>query len=191
MTRTEASQAKPISIPNRREVLLLFAACAFPLHTWALLMFFHQLPAYLAQMSVWDALAVLAYVMALALIETTLTLGVLVFAAIALPQRVFKDRRPALVALGFLITFVWVIPVHFQNVVLDRLAWNMGLYYLLVAAWVISYLGVLIGLSRRLLRSQDFHRRLVSFLDRLTPLALFYLPIDLLCLLVVIVRNWT
>lgn len=190
MTRTEASPTSPLSLPNHREVLLLYSACAFPLHTWALLMFFHELPAFLAQISVWEALAVLAYVLAMALIETLLTVGVLVIVAVALPQRVFKDRRPSLVALGFLVTFVWTIPVHFQNAILDRLTWNMGIYYRVVAAWVVSYLGVLIGLSIRLYRREDFIRQLSSFQDRLIPLALFYVPIDLLCIVVVILRNW-
>lgn len=187
--QTPQTASPPLRLPNRREVGLLFAACAFPLHTWALLMFFHQLPAYLLQMSLGSALAVLAYALALALIESLLALGTLVLAAMALPRRVFQERRVALVALGFLMTFLWVIPVHFQTTILNRLSWNMIAYQALVMGWLLSYLSALIFFSHRLLRRGEFHQRVIAFFDRLSLLALIYLPIDVICLLVVIWRN--
>lgn len=178
-------------LPNRTEASLLFTACAFPLYTWALLMYFHQLPNYLLRMSLPAALAVLAYVLVVALLDTLLAFSFLVFTCLALPDKFFKAYCAAQGALAFLVTFIWVIPVHFQNDILDRLGWNMPVYNRWVLVWIVTYLVALLGGSWLIRRSGRFEAVLVAFCDRLSILTSIYLSSSILGLAIVMIRNLT
>lgn len=176
---------------SRSEASLLFTACAFPLHTWALLIYFHQLPNYLLRMSLFDALAILPYPLVMALLDSLLVFGFLAFTCIALPNRFFKDHCVAHGAIYFFTTFVWVIPVHYQDKILALLDWEMHVYHYWVIVWVVSYLITISSASWLIRRSPQLETAMITFCDRLTILTTIYLCTDFLSLVIVMLQNLT
>lgn len=176
-------------LPSRAEVMLLYAAAAVPIHTWAVLIFFHALPAYLLRMSIGSALSILAYVLSLALIESLLITGLLVFVCLALPEKFFKRYCVPQGAWVFWIIFSWGILAQFQNELLGWLNWNFTIYQVIITIWVISFVGVLFGGSLLLRRQPRFGASLQTIADKFSLLAGVYLALDLVSLLTVLIRN--
>lgn len=176
-------------LPSRAELLLLYTTVAVPIHTWAVLIFFHAVPAYLLRMSISSALSILAYALSLALIESLLVTGFLVFACLAIPEKFFKRYCVPQGAWVFWIIFIWGILAQFQNELLGWLNWNFTIYQAIIALWVTSFVVVLFGGSLLLRRRPGFVAGLRMIADKLSLLAGIYMSIDLVSLLVVFIRN--
>jgi hypothetical protein len=165
-----------------REVSLLFAACVFPIHVWSILRLLSEVPAWMLRMTAWDLVGAIAYTQTFALIESVLILLGVVFLAAILPARIFRDR---LVAQGSVVVFLsslWAVAVHLGG---DRL-WDSGREFL---TWSMLYLAS-IGLSSILIHRQPRLQRWVnSAVERLIPLSVIYVCIDVLSITIVAVRN--
>lgn len=177
-------------IPTRQQALQLWLICTVPLHTWSIVMFFYKVPVYLNRADIGHILGVFSYTQAFALFESLVVWGFLLFVCLALPGRFFNERFVAQGALYYLLTFVWVIPAHYQMNILAMLSENMVTYQLLAALWVISFFAAMIGASIFLRRSPPFERAWLSFLDRFTPLAWLFVTTGVISIGVVILRNW-
>ena len=140
-------------------------------------------------MSLLAALAILPYALVMALLDSLLAFAFLAFVCLALPNRLFKDHCVAQGAIFFLITFIWIIPVHFQNKILAFLGWNMQVYFLWIIAWVISYLVAIFGASWLIRRNPKTEATLDSFCERLTILSNIYLCADLISLVIILWQN--
>jgi hypothetical protein len=57
---------------NRQEILQVFLFCAFPVHLWAFINMFVDVPAWLMYMNLWELTSAIAYTLTFALVETTL-----------------------------------------------------------------------------------------------------------------------
>jgi hypothetical protein len=78
--------------PSRHEVLLVFAACIFPIHAWTTIVFLYNFPSLILKANLWQILGVFAYALIFALLESLLLLGVFVLLAVILPTKVFRER---------------------------------------------------------------------------------------------------
>lgn len=168
--------------PSRREVSLLFAACVFPTHVWSIVRLLHEVPAWILRLSTWDLVGAIAYTQTFALIETAVILLGMVSLAAILPTRIFRDR---LVAKGSVFVFVsalWAVVVHLGAARL----WNSGRELL---AWSMIYLAS-VGLSCVLVHRQPKLQGWVnSAVERILPLSLIYVCVDVLSVTIVILRN--
>ncbi|MBN1146839.1 MAG: hypothetical protein JXA78_06260, partial [Anaerolineales bacterium] len=105
-----------------------------------------------------DMVGIFAYSQAVALIESLLFWGFLVFVCISLPRKLFKDWFVSQGALMVMGAFILVIPMHYQMSIIEGLQWNMGLYRILVVVWVLLCLAGLIGASMLIRRSPKFKK---------------------------------
>ena len=176
-------------IPTRRELWLLFVAVVFPLNVWSILMFLHESPAYMRRMGVGDMFGIFSYSQAFALIESLVVLGALVFVCIALPRRMFKDKFVAQGTIFMFVTFIWIIPVHYQIQILDKLSWNMAIYQVGVVIWIITFFLAIVGMSLMIRRSQKAEQGANTFVEKLAVLSAIYILIDIVGFIVVIYRN--
>src|SRR5512143_537006 len=78
-------------LPDRRAFLLVYGGVVFIVYSWALRGFFYQLSSFILYHSVGDILAIFAYMMALALLESVAAMAVLLLAAILLPEAWFRQ----------------------------------------------------------------------------------------------------
>ena len=177
-----------LRLPTKTDTWMLFLFCVFPLHLRAYLAFFYALPSYLLQMDIWDITGVLSYVLLFALIESVLFLAYILFINIALPKRLFRQHFLAQGVLFMAASFIWIIPLHYQQSIVDRLSYNMTMYYSLVSIWLISFLLFIVGFSILLRRNDKLERAIIALGEKTAPLSMIYLALDMLALLVVITR---
>jgi hypothetical protein len=162
---------------------MLFSACAFPVHIWAILNLLRELPAWLLRLSAWELIGVVAYALAFAFIESLLFFLVLVLLAAVLPPKLFRDRLVATGTMIVTVTSVWAAAAHYNSEAI-RL-WglrNFGLWGGLYAAsilggWILVY------------RAERVEGTLVAVADRLAVLAGLYCVVDVAAIAIVFVRN--
>jgi len=176
------------NLPTRAEWRLLYATTAIPVHLWAVLLFFYSLPAYLVRMNIWTMLGILAYVLALALLESLLVTAVLAVIALILPHRFFKQYFIPQGVLIILLSTLWLIPVHFALINTAQVWLSPSIDALLPTVWLISLVGALLGFSVLLRRRPGVARFLTDLAERFTILSTVYLGLDLFALMAIILR---
>ena len=176
-------------IPTRGEVWTLFLVCVFPIHAWAVLMFLHEVPSYLLRMDLWDALGIFAYSQVFAFFESLIVVGAILFVCLALPSYFFRVKLVPLGAVFFLLSFVWLSPVHYQTQILTWLNWDMTIYQIGVALWIISYFLVVGGGVVLVFRKPSVEKGVNGFIERLVVLSVLYVLIDAISFLIVVYRN--
>ena len=162
---------------------MLFAACAFPVHVWAIVNVLRELPAWLLRLSLWELIGVISYTLVFTLVESLLFLLTLVLPATILPARLYRDRLVATGTMIVALTSLWAVAAHYNSEAIR--AWGLrefalwgGLYLVsIVAGWLSVYL------AKRL------QRVLVAVADRLVVLTTVYLAVDIVALLIILVRN--
>jgi len=167
----------------------MFAACAFPVHTWSILILMWELPAWIIRLDLWELLGVIAYTQAFALVESLIILlGMLLLTAL-LPRKWFRNGaldRNKVVALNTVVVFsvtVWVITAQVNYEVVRTLSMRSLLPWLIACLASIALIYILVY------RYKKLETLIVSFVDRLLTLATVYLFMDILSILVIVVRN--
>jgi hypothetical protein len=174
-------------IASMWDITCLFAACAVPVHTWTTLLYFNQMPGWLAYLRIWDLLGTFAYAQAFALVESIAVLGIVVLLAIVLPRQflrgklVAKGSVLALLILGSaaVIQFVGIKPW------LGARPWLSKKLYLGIALFLLALGGSWLMIDR----SKRVEAPVVSFVQRLTVLLYLHVPIAFLSVAIVILRN--
>ena len=174
--------------PKRLEALQLFWVTIFAVHVWSILNFLYIVPALLVRMEMGEVLGVAAYILAFALLESLLVWCTMLALAFVLPRRWLLEKIVLRGAILVLVSAVWMIPVHYSMVIIPaffssplktQVYWFLVLGSYLLAVWDLP------ALADRHLRLEAGVR---AFVDRLGPLAWFYLLADLAGLLVLGVR---
>jgi len=190
LSNSTSSQILRERLPTRREALSLLLMTVFPLHAWATLVFFHQLPSYLLQMSVLSALEIFAYALVYILIESFIVCGVLMLVCLALPGRFCRGRWIPQSAVFLMALIFAFLPFQFQTEVLLWISHDMELYRSLSIIWLALFIGLIVGLSLLIRRSQRAAATITSLIERISLLSIIYLIIDALCIVIVLVRSF-
>jgi hypothetical protein len=171
-------------VPPRSEVAPVFATVVFPVFGWSIIWFFERLPDWLPFLPLWDILSIFAYTQALALLESTLLLLFLIILASLLPAPWLRARFAVQgSAIAFMLVF-WTIlfQLIFEPIIRT---WNVGEFILWFGLALISIIlaCVLVHRSRRLAKVVG------GLADRMTVLLYIYVPLGLIGLTVVVLRN--
>lgn len=170
-------------LPNRDEVAPVFAAFIFPIFSWSIVWFFQKMPGWLPYLSIAKVLSIFAYVQAFALFESVLFLSLLVLLAAVLPTRFFRDIFSAQGSMiAFALTF-WVIIFQIVNTTTET--WPPGRLLL----WAICLSASLMLLHLLVRRSKPVARITTAIAERLTVFLYIYVPLGLLGIAIVVVRN--
>lgn len=167
----------------RRDILLLFGACVFPVQVWSIVNVLREVPAWVLRLSLWDLIGVIAYTQAFALLESAIIFLVLILLGAILPGRLFRDRFVAQGSMAVFLTSAWAVAAHYSDDAI-RL-WSAKMFLLGFAVYLAS-VAVFYGLIHRHDRLAEAIRSLV---ERLLVLSLLYVSIDVLSLLIVAFRN--
>ncbi len=178
-------------LPAWREMLNLFLLSVFPLQAWATLIFFHQLPSYLLKMSIWSALEIFAYSLVFVLIECLLVTGVLLLGYLALPYLYSRDRWVVQSAIIFLALIAAFLPIQFRAIIQEEIPWFNSVFSIFMIGWLVVTFSIMIVFTVRLRRSQKFAAKITNFFERMSILSIGYLAVDVLCVLVILLRNLT
>jgi hypothetical protein len=168
--------------PSRAEVLAVLSVVVFAVYSWSLRQFFFKLPSLLYYSTPAEYLSILAYMLALALLESLIVVAGLVFVSVILPPRWFKEgfayKGFLAVVIGALssIHFQKGLPTHFPS--MDVLFRQLGTTGLIVVGsiWLAH-------------RSRELQGLLLRLVDSISIMTYIYVPLGMLALLVVIFRN--
>jgi hypothetical protein len=165
-----------------RDTALVLAACAFPIHTWAIVRLLYEVPSWLIRLSVWELVGAVAYTLAFALLETALVFLIFIFLALILPAKLLRDRFVAQCTMMVLLSSVWAVLAHLGLAAL----WSDSRLFL---AWLILLLGSL-AISYLLIHwNRKLERAISSLVGRLVPLSYLYIGLDILSVFIIVLRN--
>ncbi len=171
--------------------------CAFPLHAWTLILAFRDISWLTDRTNAWDAVGVTAYGLVFAFIESLLFFVLTALLGYLVSGRWDADRRVALMTVLALTVSMWaMLEQLFFLIGTGFPGWFMRLIWVgnHPARVFIALLVGVVGLSVLLpvaavLRSERAYRAARGLIDRLSILTMFYLVLDLIGLVIVIVRN--
>ena len=168
--------------PARSEIIPVLGAAVFACFSWTILGFINKLSSFILYFNLGEILAIFAYMMAFALLESLAFTSLVVLISGLLPSHWLKE---GFAFKGFIITVVaTVTALLFQHALRDDFpSALMLLTSFIVPLFVIA---VLIFLIRSMPRVQNI---LLNIQDRLSILLFLYVPIGILSLLVVVYRN--
>jgi hypothetical protein len=185
---TDIIQAR---LPARRDILLVFGVVLFVVFGWSIRGFFYKLPAFSLYFGVGANLAILSYMMAFALLESVLVTGLLVLLSALLPAGWLKS---GFAYKGFLIILVSTIAMilfqgyYSSNFLKDILAGQTYPFppFLRGAIGSVLALAALLWLFHW---KPQLQRYVLDVVERLSLFTYIYVPLGIIGLLVVLVRN--
>jgi hypothetical protein len=172
-------------IPKREEILYVFGGVVFVVYTWAIRGFLYQFSSLRLYHTLGEIFAVFSYLMAFALLESLFVVSGLVMIGFILPRKWFKE---GFAYKGFITTMVAAVAMVILQYYLFSLHYAMPpmkiLYQGLGVAVVL--LIFLIWASQNIPKLQNF---LLTVEERTQIFLYFYIPLGIVGLTVVILRN--
>ena len=173
--------------PSRQEVLPVFAIFAFFGFSWAFYRMFWYVPSWLEYLNTWKVLTIAAYVLAFALVESLLMLVPVILISLVFPARFFKDKFVVQgSSLAALISLGAVLIQRKINLVYRLELWQILAYPLACLGAIVLVILALSALYERVPTLKHFVQ---SAAERMTVFAYVYVPLSLVGLVVVILRN--
>jgi hypothetical protein len=171
-----------IKIPKLEDIAPVYAVIVMMIYSWTLSRFFWKLSSWILFASVGDLTVFFAYMVVVNLLESVLVLLVPILMSIILPQKWFYDQFKTksislvLLGLGYLIY-------------LDKKLYADFPFPLALVRWI-PVAGVAILLLVFLIDRVGFLRRVLDELaNRLTIFLYISIPISVVSLLVILIRN--
>jgi len=174
--------------PRRGEAFLAFMVCLLPVHIWSIIAFLRTVPSYLLWVDLGRLMGIFAYMQVFAFMESLLFFLLVLLLAFLLPRSWFLDRFVAQATLLALVTTLWIVPVHYLSVQASADETSAGLGGPYGILWVVSFLVALAGLSILFRRVARFQTLLQGFAEKIVPLSVVYLLVDLAAALIVVSR---
>lgn len=174
-------------LPTRGELLPVFSIILFAVFTWSLYRMFYQVPSWLFYLSVWDVLMITAYVLGYALFESAVILGFIMLVSLILPTRIFKNK---FIAQGGALSFTLALGAYLVQRKIGLLQ-KLGTEALLLYPVVALFLMVVFIFAASFVfeRLNILNRFMQAFAERMTIFAYIYIPLGLIGLSIVVLRN--
>jgi hypothetical protein len=165
-----------------REIGIVLAVCAIPIHFWSIYNTLRELPGWLMRMDLWDAIGAIAYTQVFALVESLILWAALVFLGLILPKRWFADRFVAQASAMVGVFSIWILARHYLFELYPTL--DQGARPFLIVIITLSFL-ILWFMINRFTR---LNIALMSIAGRLAVLGFVYLLLDVASLLIILTR---
>lgn len=174
-------------LPPRREILPVFSLVLFIVFSWTLYRLFWYVPSWIQYLTIWEVFILGAYALGFALLEGVFVLFLALLLALIFPAKRFRDQ---FIAQGS--TFVLLIGAG--AVALQR---KMGILYSLSLREIFFYPILFLALVVFILlvtsylydRFRTVPALIGSVAERMTVFAYIYIPLGLLGLIIVTLRN--
>lgn len=156
---------------------------ALPIYSWAIFLFLERFTGWLYYLSLWEVAGIFAYTQLFALVESLAVVAGLVLLALLLPRRLLREKFVPMGMAIILLSALWAIVAQYNDQVLRALSPVMllvwaGIYAAsILAAWLLLY------------RSERLRQLAYSAAERMSVLLYLYLPLSVLGLIIVLIRN--
>lgn len=170
-------------LPSKHDLLLVGAACAVPVYSWAILAFFQKLPSWLLFVRISEIVGAFSYSQLFAFFESGLLLLGLVAAAAVLPDHLLRDRFGAQAGTFALLSSAWAVALQLTTD--DLLSWSAQTFAALGGLYLLSIALACILIHRFAVLETGVR----AFIERLTVLLYLYAPLTAASVVVIILRN--
>lgn len=166
---------------------MVFSIVVFIVFSWMLYRFFYQVPSWLGYLSVWGVLVIAAYALSFALIESLVFMGFILLLDLAFPARHFKDKFVAQGSALALVIGAGAVLLQRKINVISKLEEGHIVGFTLAFLVLLALVSFISSLLFD--RFQSLARLVNAVAERMTLFIYIYVPLGLLSLVVVIVRN--
>lgn len=168
-------------LPAIQQFKSTWAVIIFLVFSWGIYRFLYQLPSWIKYLSLSDCIGILSYALAFALLESCFVMVVLVIFTFLMPMMVSRDKFVAQSsAMLFWISLcALIIHKHFKIFEPLPLKWLIG-FCLVISMVIVSVL---------VKRLKALENILLIFADRAVIFLYIYVPLGLLGMIIVILRN--
>jgi hypothetical protein len=173
-------------LPNRQKILGVYAVIVFLVYSWTLFTSFYKLPSWMFYLTIGQILSVYAYAFSVDLLESILALAGVLFLDLTLFMALRNmeefQSRSILVIFGVLISSVlrFIFFPDYEDIekfLSGELVW-----------WAIALpLGLIVAVAAS--KSNWVKKILEGVAERATVFLYIYLPLSLVSLVIVIIRN--
>ncbi len=182
---------------STRGLWVLFTSIAFPIHVWAIIMFFFDYDWIAQRTNAWDAVGVGAYALLIALVESTAVFLVTLVLSFLLPKRWTETQRTVLLGLLAFVVFLWGVLGQLYFLPDTRLPGILARFlegsrhpFRITAGIFLLITGIMVVLPvYGVMCSRQFTASMNSIFERVAVLTSAYLVIDIAALVLVIGRN--
>ena len=181
---------------SKQEIWTLFLIAAFPLHVWALILFFWDFSWIEERAGTWNAIGVGAYALVIALVESVFVLLVALLLGFLIPKLWSPKVRASTMALIIMLVSVWAILgqlyfIYAPNLTrliltLKPLSRSLYMLYLVLVGIIVISFVIPIWFA---LNSSKFRKGLDAVVERVSFLTIFYLVFDVIAIIIVAWRN--
>ena len=169
-------------LPGRSEILAVFSVAVFACHSWTVLGFFNKLSSFVLYFNIGEILSIFAYMMSVALLESIAVTILLVLLGIILPSGWLRD---GFAYKGFIIIAIaTAASILFQKLLPDD--YPSTLMLALSAILPLGLMVVTIVISQSIPRLRSLF---LDVQDRISIMSYIYVPIGIISLMVVLIRN--
>ena len=181
---------------KKHELWLLFVASAFPLHVWSIILLLSDASWIAARTNYGDVIGIAGYRLTFSLIESLLIFAVILLAALLL-RNWNKNKRITLMGVFIIGISIWAMIgqlirsaefTYINEVVISLANKEYPSWLIYIGLTLIIFPSVVLPVYFAVF-SERFQIGFIKILDRLSPLMGFYLFLDLLGVIIVIIRN--
>lgn len=180
-------------IPSRRELILLFTACSIPIHLLGILQFLYQFPAYRLRLNIGEIIGLGGYVLTIIMFENMFVLFALFVLGMFIPRRLWNEnfivKGSMWIFLTFFYSFIFFIIIESGPQVVVALGSTWASILLLVV--IASYILLVVWLFFYVHRYRKIGLWVLKFFERFVPVVGFYLLLDVVGFVIVLIRNIT
>jgi hypothetical protein len=171
-------------LPEQQEIMQVLGTTTFIVFGWSLGGFFYRFPSFLLGHDIGSLVGILGYMLSFALLETLLILVALILLCVLLPQKWFKEGFAYKGSVTVLIAALAMVQLQDLMGKLESLPERGILYQGLLFTLLITFALILV-----LQLVKPLQKILLEIVERMQIFAYIYLPLAVVGLLVVIVRN--
>ena len=169
-------------IPTLEQISPVYAVIVVMIYTWSLTRFFWRLPSWLYYSTLGEIAVIFAYMMVVNLLESVLVLLGPLILSIVLRRKWFFDhfvtRSTSLILLG--LGYIMIFYVSLLQEFLSPWIWLQKILLVVFLIFILSFLIDRVGFLKKLVL--ELSNRVVIFLY-------VWIPVSILSLLIVLVRN--
>lgn len=170
-------------LPALQEILPVYVVITTAVFSWSIVALIWKLPSWMLFLDAGEILSIFSYTFSVNLLESLLWLVVLLVAAILLPPAALRDQfavRGAIVSLFVLISLALYINRYAE--------WGQKLLDY-SSVWIVGTLLVSILMAFLSSRIATLGSGVLRLADRLTIFLFLYIPLAIISLIVVLIRN--
>jgi len=170
---------------------------AFPIHVWAMIMYFYDYAWIAQRTNAWDAVGVGAYALLVALVESIMVFLVVVLLSFLLPKRWTETQRTVLMGMLAFLVFLWgvlgqlyfLLDFRLSGILSGFLVTNPHPFRYVVGFFLVIVMVMIFLPVYGVFRSRKFTEGMNNLFERIALLTSVYLVVDFVGVVIVLVRN--